>query len=344
MASTRTKTILKVIGVLVLIVVAILGAWAWVTLRVEEIPKELPRMERSADDLDIPAVGSGDDLRLAELHGHKNVIIFEGFQSMRTEQGKEINSALNRWTIPENVKVHIVFDGEGMEMFKDKVSRFTDFFASEVRHPVYIDFKGEVLDVFKLVKGHHGIAVVDPEGKTILRNSGGFDKGQVEELREMLGASEPPPPQPAPPFSLAGLDNESCKQKPCIFIFMGKKVTRAEIPWIEGGFEGNRTDSMERMTRPEIRMAASAMRLPIKKSHGLVVGELEGLDLKGWQIVPDDAEARKAFELAPDDSALVVIDTQGRMVFKDKGFIPMYRWSLAIDETDEKILREGEDD
>jgi len=341
LASRRKKILFALGGALVLILLLV-GGWAWMVLRVEDIPDELAPMESGPEVVVVSSAGHGEDLRFAELRGQTSVIVFEGVQSMRSEQGKEINRALNRWQFPEDVHAYIVADVEGMQIFEDKISKFLGFFGQELRFPVYVDFDGQILEVFKLIKGHHGLIVLDPEGQVQLRHSGGLEGEALEELRVMLRAEEPPEPEPAPPFTLAGLDNDSCRDKTCLFTFVGKKVVRGDIPWIEDGFEGTRTACFERMRRPEIRMAKSAMQLPLKKSHGVVVGEVEGLELEGWTIVPDDTAAREAFGIGPEESGLVVIDTEGRLAFRETGFFPMYMWTLAVDATGEEILREDD--
>lgn len=341
--SRRRRKILYVIGGLLLAILCLGGAWGWQVLRVEDLPDELAVMERSPDEIVLSSVGHGDDLRLSSLRGQTSVIVFEGVQSMRIEQGKEVNRALNRWILPESTKGYIAWDGEGMRVFEDKATKFVGFFAEELRFPIYVDWDGELVDVFKLIKGHHGLVVLGPDGQVLLRKSGGLQGAELDELRTVLGASEPPDPPPAPSFQLGDVDDQACRQKPCLFVFLGKPVARTDIPWIEDGFEGGRTECFERMRRPEIRLAASAMRVPITRSHGVLVGQTEGLDLKGWTVVPEDADAREAFGLGPDQSALIVVDTQGRLAFRETGFIPMYRWTLAVDPTGEKILRENED-
>lgn len=334
------KKLLYAIGGVLLVILLVAGAWGWKVLRVEDLPDELAAMERSPDEVVLSSAGHGDDLRLADLRGQTTVLVFEGVQSMRSEQGKELNRALNRWTLPAHTKGYIVWDGEGMQMFEDKASQFIGFFAQELRFPIYVDWNAQLVDVFKLVKGHHGLVVIGPDGQVMLRHSGGLQGAALDDLRTQLGAAEPAPPPPAPAFELAGLTNASCREKPCMFVFLGKPVMRTEIPWIEEGFEGTRTECFERMGRPELRLAASAMRVPITKSHGVLVGEVEDLRLQGWQVVPEATAAREAFGLAPDDTALVVVDTEGRLAFQEKGFIPMYRWTLAIDPTGEQIVRE----
>lgn len=336
------KKILYVLAGLLVILLAVGGAWAWKVLRREEIPDELAAMERSPDELVFSSMGHGEDLRIADLRGQTTVLVFEGIQSMRVEQGKEVNRALNRWVLPESTRGYIVWDGDGMRMFEDRASSFMGFFAQELRFPIFVDWDGEFLDVFKLVKGHHGLVVLGPEGEVLQRHSGGLQGDDLEALRVSIGAEEPPEPPPAPAFDVAGVTNASCGDKPCLFIFLGKPVARGDIPWIDDGFEGTRTACFERMHRPEIRLVASAMRVPITQSHGLLMGEIEGVPLQGWRVVPEDASARAAFGLAPEDSALVVVDTQGRLAFRETGFIPMYRWTLAVDSTGEKILREDQ--
>ncbi|MCA9651305.1 MAG: hypothetical protein KC501_15410 [Myxococcales bacterium] len=338
-----SKKVAYIVGGILLTLLVVGSAWAWIVFRVEDVPGQLDAMERSPDEVVVSAVGNGEDLHFASLRGHKSVIVFEGVQSMQGEEGKEVNRALYRWLLPDDVQGYIVWDGEGMRIFEEKASKFVGFFSQEVRFPVYVDFDGEVLDVFKLTKGHHGLIVLGPQGEVLMRHSGGLEASELDELRTLLDAEEPPEPPPAPPFSVAGIDNDDCRDKPCLFIFMGEPVARADIPWVEDGFEGTRTECFERMRRPEIRLAASAMRVPITKSHGILMGEVEDLDLKGWTVVSDEPAAREAFGLGPEESALVVVDTEGRLAFRETGFIPMYRWTLAVDHTGEEILREDED-
>jgi hypothetical protein len=339
----RRKKLLYVVAGVLVIILLLGGAWGWQVLRVEDLPDELAAMERSPGEVVLSSVGRGEDLRLADLRDQTSVLVFEGVQSMRSEQGKEVNRALNRWILPDGVKAYIVWDGEGMRVFEEKAAQFVGFFAEEVRFPIYVDWDAEMVDVFKLVKGHHGLVVLGPTGEVVLRKSGGLQGAELDDLRARLGAEEPPPPPPAPAFDVAGVTNAACREKPCLFVFLGKPVARAEIPWVEDGFEGTRTECFERMRRPEIRLATSTMRVPIVESHGVLVGEVEDLRLQGWQVTPDDADARAAFGLAPDESAIIVVDTQGRLAFRETGVIPMYRWSLAIDATGEKILREDQD-
>ncbi|MCX4245282.1 hypothetical protein [Paraliomyxa miuraensis] len=341
MPRARRK-LLYILGGLLAAVLCLGGAWGWQVLRVEELPDELPAMERSPDEVVLSSVGHGPDLPLRDLRGQRSVIVFEGVQSMRSEQGKEVNRALNRWILPDDTKGYIVWDGEGMRVFEDRATQFVGFFAEELRFPIYVDWDGQMGDVFKLVKGHHGLIVLGEDGQVLLRKSGGLRGTELDELRALVGASEPPEPPPAPKFQLGDVDDAACRQRPCLFVFLGKPVARTDIPWIEDGFEGGRTECFERMRRPEIRLAASAMRVPITRSHGVLVGETEGLDLKGWTTLSDDADAREAFGLGPEDSALIVVDAQGRLAFRETGFIPMYRWTLAIDVTGETILRNDE--
>ncbi len=339
--SARKKILYVAAGVL-LVLLAVGGAWGWQVLRVADLPDELEAMERSPDEVVLSSAGHGDDLRLTDLRGHTSVLVFEGIQSMRGEQGKELNRALNRWALPEGTRAFIVWDGEGMRMFEDRARQFVGFFAEELRYPIYVDWDGQMVDVFKLVKGHHGLVVLGPDGQVLRRHSGGLRGAELDELRTQLGATEPPEPPPAPDFALAGLTRASCLDRPCLLVFLGKPVARTEIPWIEDGFEGTRTECFERMRRPEIRLAASAMRIHATQSHAVLVGQADDLRLQGWQTVPDDPAAREALGIGPDDSALVVIDTQGRLSFRETGFIPMYRWTLAIDPTGEQIQREDE--
>lgn len=173
-----------------------------------------------------------------------------------------------------------------------------------------------------------------------------MELSELPTLRQRLGASEPPEPPPAPAFEVAGLDAESCAARACAIIFLGTKVTRAQIPGIEDGFDGEREAAFELLSQPEIRLAATAIKMDLKGAPGVLVGEVEGLrELKerGWTHVESAAEAREAFGLSPEDTAMVIVDEEQRLAFRQVGFIPMYAWGTAADLLGAEVMPEEDD-
>jgi predicted transcriptional regulator len=325
----RRRLLKLTLGALALVVV--LGALAaWRLFRVEDIPDQLDPVEDDPAEIVIEGVGDQPPLRLADLQGRHAFFVIIGPQSAKSKEGQVVNRALNRWTYPDTTVGYIIGDAEGFGLFRDKVAGAMEHFGQEVRFPLYVDFEGVFMQTFKLPKGHHGVVVIGPEGEVLLRHSGGVEGEDLEELRTVLGASEPPPGPEAPAFSVGPLDQARCAQRTCALAFLGESVARSDIPGIEGGFEGEEEETFEKTRNPSIRIAMTLLSTRLEEVEGVVIGRTSDLEFETWATVDEAEEARAAFELAPDEAALIVIE-QGRISFFDRGRIPLYRWSTAAD-------------
>jgi hypothetical protein len=313
------------------LVVMVIGVGAWRVFRVEDVPDELPPMERSPDEIALDSMSEAPALRLADLRGKTAFFVVVGPQSGKDKGGIPVNRALNRWQYPDSTVGFIVADATGMGVLADMAQKYIDFFRKEARFPLYVDFDGQMLDVFKLAKGHHGLVVLGPDGAVIRRASGGLSPAEIEALRVELGASEPAPPPPAPDFEVGGLTKASCRARACAIVFVGEPVARTDIPGIEDGFDGDTDESFARLNQPAIRLAATAFKTQLQGAPGVVVGRITGLELPGWTTVDDAASARAAFDIAEGESAFVVVDGEGRLAFREVGLIPMYKWGAAAD-------------
>lgn len=315
---------------------ALLGAvllggcfWAWRILRVEDIPEQLEAMDENPDAVVLESLSEVEDLVLGQQRGFKSFYVIVGMRTPK-EEGIDLNRALNRWQYPDTVKGYIVGDAEGAEMFRGMATKYLNFFRKEARFPIFVDFQGAMLRVFKLPKGHHGFVVLDADGSVLVRQSGGMKGDALEQLRTLLDAELPPPPPPAPEFSIAGLTKASCADRPCAFIFLGSPVTRSQIPGIKDGFDGEPEDGFELMNRPEVRLAASALKMDLKGGHGVIVGQLD-VPADPWTVLAQSEPARAAFDIGPDQTAFVIVDEQGRLAMRRVGLVPMYMWGEAAD-------------
>jgi hypothetical protein len=172
------------------------------------------------------------------------------------------------------------------------------------------------------------VIVLDPAGQVTFRHAGTIDEAKLAELKQALGASDPPPPGPAPRFTAGPLSNEACAGKPCVVAFLARPVAVGEVPFIEGGYKGDQEKAADMFEDPSVRLTAalSDLELGEAKAQGVFVGQLDGVKLAaGWTTTPDDAAARSAFGLQPTDAALVIVDAQGRLVMKETGRIPMWK-------------------
>lgn len=335
--STRWRVALAALGV-----VAIIGAaWAYKLLRVEPIPEHLEAMEETPDAIVLESLSEVPDLRLGAQHGVTSFYVIVGMRTPKDE-GIALNRALNRWQYPDDVKGYIVGDAEGASLFRGMATKMIAFLRKEARFPIFVDFSGAMLRVFKLPKGHHGFVVIGAEGEVLLRKSGGIEGEALQDLRRLLGAQLPPPPPEAPTFSVGGVNNETCRDRPCALIFLGGPVTKAQIPGIDGGFDGDMADGMALMDTPEIRLAASAIKMDLKGAHGVLVGDVD-LPIPGWTVVPTAAKTRATFGLADDDTAMLIIDEEGRLAMRDVGLVPMYRWGEAADILRAELMPEDDD-
>lgn len=311
----------------------LLGVGAWTLLRVEDIPETLEAPE-DPDTVVIPGIGDQPDLALAELRGKRAFFVMVGIASWSSEEGRKLNRALNRWVLPADTEGYIVFDAEGLGVFaeNEKSAKYMKVFGKEVRFPMYGDFEGRFRKAFKLAQGHHGLVVLGPDGEVNLRRSGGIDDPkELEVLREMLGAEEPPPGPPVPDFELGLLSDEACAARPCAVLFLGEPVARGDVPGIDDGFEGEREQVWAQMEKPAVRLVSSALKLdPEDKALAAIVGSTPGLEPESWVRLEEAPIAREAFEVAPDETVLLVL-RHGRVAFRSDGVVPMYRMGEVSD-------------
>lgn len=308
---------------------AAVGAWS--VLRVEDIPAELEPIG-DPDSIAIAGVGSQPALELAKLRGKTAFFVWVGIQSWGSEEGRKLNRALNRWILPESSVGFIVFDAEGLGFLQEKSTQYMEAFGHETRFPIYGDFEGQFRKVFKLPRGHHGFVVLDPQGEVLMRLSGGIqDPAELDRVREMLGGREPEPGPPVPQFELGPLSTEACAAKPCALLFLGETVKRSDVPEIDGGFEGEDEAEWAQAKKPPVRMAGSALKLPLGDvALGAIVGRTDGLEYPGWTHVPEAPEVAEAFGVQPGETVWLVL-RDGRVAFREEGLVQYYKLSLFAD-------------
>lgn len=339
---------LKLAATIVGLLVVVAGVAAWRLFRVEDIPDELPQMEVETVDLTVESLTGDPPLHLGEANGKTTfiVVIGPGGGGDNKKEGQALNRALNRWIFPDTTQGFIVADAEGAGLFSGMVEDFVRFFEKESRFPIYVDFEGEVIKTFKLVKGHHGFVVLGPEGQVLMRQSGGLEGAALDELRDVLGAQEPPTPEAAPDFAVGPLNARSCDPRPCAIIFLGDTVARTDVPGVEDGFDGDREEGFAQIDKPHVRLAATAMKMDLQGAPGVLVGEVSGLHelpKMGWTQVDDAPQARAAFGLEPDDTAFIVVDREGRLAFCAVGLVPMYKWGTAADLLGAEVMPDEDD-
>jgi hypothetical protein len=331
---------LKIIAIAAGVVVLGLGAAAWsMWPEVDDIPEQLEAISAdvSIPDLELEAQGPLPAVRLGNLHGNTVYLLIEGKESMMGGEGKQLRRALHRWKLPEDVLGFSVGDAPaGAVVMRGKIeSEFLAPMRSEMKLPIYIDFGGKFTTAFSLPKGHLGFVILDPAGEVLFRHAGDVDETQLAQIKQLLRAEEPPPGPPAPIFSVGDISNESCAGRECVLVFLDAKVARNEIPGLEeGGFEGEMKESFEQIKQPSIRLArilaADWEAKDREKIGGVLVGETEGWDVGGWQIVAEADEARTTFGIG-EQAGLVIIDEHGRVAFSEIGLIPFWKLSLAAD-------------
>lgn len=325
------------IGVTVVLLL-LLGALAWLfRSQAEAIPEELAPIDVAAADPQKIVVPGDDvlpDLVVADLKGKRAYFILEDRESMEAGESKELTRALARWEVPGDVVGFLVGNAEGFGLLRSKINEFMGQMRDEMRLPLYIDYEGAFIKAFKLPRGHTGLVVLDRAGEVILRRSGPADEAALQALKEAIDARDPAPP-PAPDFAIGDLTPGTCKGKVCAFAFLAKKVARGDIPGIDGGFEGPRKERFERFADPSVRLAGVFVgadeKIDEDKHAGAIVGELEGVELRRWKLVPSAPEARAAFGLGADEAALVVIDAQGRLALKVAGKVRFWQLGLFSD-------------
>lgn len=316
------------------------GYFAWkLRPQVEEIPEELEEIAEEVDPLAVTfrAQGPEPELTLRDLKGQTSFFVIQGKESMQAGEGVQLTRALNRWELPEDVKGYWVGDAEGAGLFAKKIEdAFVKHMRVESQWPIYLDFDGAMVASFNLPKGHTGLVVLGPEGEILMRNSGDPDEQKLEEIRELLGGKEPPPPRDSPEFTLGEVDKAACKEDGCLFVFLGGPVARTDIPRIEGGFESEDDDAPWEQTRkPDIRNVSQTLflwDLKETKVKTFIIGELSGLDedAEHVDVVATAPELREAFELGETDSAMVIVKDD-KLSFLEKDTIRFWKFGLAGD-------------
>lgn len=319
------------------LIVAFGGYFAWkFRPQVEEIPEELEQVEDTVDHLAVKfrAQGPMPELTLRDLEGKTAFFIIEGKESMQSSEGLQLKRAINRWRYPENVVGFMIGDADGAGLLAKKIEdTIVKHMRDETKWPIYLDFDGAMLSTFKLPKGHLGLVVLGPEGEILLRHSGEADEAKIVEIREVLGGTEPAAPPEAPDFSIAGLDRVSCREKGCIFVFLAEPLARADVPGIEGGFEGDTDETFERGKRPDVRnvgLVRGGWDIEGTGIQGVVIGELNDLDVEHFEVLEAAPELREAFDVGEDEAAMVIVKDD-RIAFLEKGRIPFWKFGIAGD-------------
>ena len=343
------KRVLLGLGALLLAAVAFVAYKVWP--RVEAIPEELDAIdvaEANPMDVVIPAQSNLPELALKDLSGHTSFFIIDSRESMEAGEAKQLKRQLDFWDFPDTVKGFGIADVEGFGLLSGKIQEVMDFIRPEARWPLYADFDGVMTRTFKMPKGHFGIVVMGPDGEVTMRHSGEADEGVVAKIKAALGATDPSPGEPAPTFTVGELDNEACKPKGCMLVFLGEKVALSDVPGVEeGGFEGSMMEAGEQMKKPAVRLVHRLIAYWHMKGSelpGALVGEVENVAVEGWTHAREAPDLRQTFAIPADESAMVVIDPEGRVAFKGTGSIPFYKFStlrnfVKLPEGDKRMSR-----
>ncbi len=323
---------LKIVGIVVALLAAVTGGLLWWLLRADDIPTTLETAEDPMT-LRIAGIGSQPNLDASLMQDKTTFFVFVGIQSWTSDEGKPVNRAVNRWTLPQDVQGFIIFDAEGLGFLAEKSEEYMERFGNETRFPMYGDFQGAFRQVFKMPRGHHGFVVVGSDGAVQMRKSGGAKPGpELDEIRVMLRAQEPPPGPPVPEFELGPSSRSACAQKPCALMFLEGPVGRKDIPDVYDGFEGEDEAKWAQMEKADVRNVGSALKLNIADAGlGVIAGQVENLEFPpGWSVVSDDAAAREAFGVEPGAASLLVL-REGEVAFRADGVIPMYELGRVSD-------------
>ncbi len=312
----------------------LIGAGAWMLRdRTEEIPETLEEIEIDPMSIRIPDEEQ-PELALAELKGSRVFLMLEDKDSWQSEEGRPRNRALNRWHYPDDVRGYFVTDLKGFELLKGRINKIMGAFRPEMRFPSYLDFKGVMFEGFKMPRGHSGLIVLNKDGEVALRHSGPLDEAKLAELKQLLDAREPVAEE-APDFVVGDLSNEACKGKTCLLAFLSEPVKRSDIPGGPGGFRGDREEGFKLFSKPNVRLAGLMERTDSKVNRdaieGVIAGDLTGFNFKHWSTTPAADEARAAFKLKPDDTALVIINKDGDVVLRETGVLRFFQFGTIAD-------------
>ncbi len=329
------RRIVKTVFASLALIAAVVGGLAWKALYIQEIPEELDAMDTQWQVGDLTYEGMGvADLTLANLRGKTTFLWVEGQASIRSDEAKELKLALNRWVFPESTVGYMVADATGFGLFKAKARPFIQGLQGDMaRFPLYPDWEGAILDMFKLPKGHTAIVVLGSDGRVRLRHSGAVDPAKLDEIQRLLGASEPPSGSPAPTFRVGDLSNEACSGKHCIVAFLGQPIARTDVPGVEGGRELTEAEKkdggvMKIMRNPALRLVMSLQIDIPDKIAAVVAGEVTGLDEEigeGWSLTPNTPGLREPFGVATSQTAFFIVGPEGNLVFEETGDFPLYR-------------------
>ena len=333
-ALDPTPPMKKLLAATAVSVVALGAAAVWWVTRTEPIPEQLEALEAEPTSVVIPGMGDQRALDLEALKGKTAAFVVIGTWSAKSPEGEETNRAMSRWTYPSDTEVYIVADAAGLSVFSDRIEATLGSYAAEVRFPLYVDYQGTFINTFKLPKGHHGLVVLDPEGRVITRHSGGLEGAALTELREQLGASEPQLGPAIPEFELDGFDIDACSTTACAFVYTGSgSIARSDIPRIgEGQFEGDEDALLAQMLVPSVRNVTLARKMKLPAPRGVLLGDIaDDIDTPGWVRVTleEGADARRALGLG--DAAAIVAFDGGREAIRTEGLAPLFVWGRLAD-------------
>jgi len=336
------RSVLKWILISLAGIIGVLGICAFLLLRrhVEEIPDELPEIAADADpmSIELPAQSGLPALRLRDHAGKTIYLLVDSRESMESGEAKKLRRKLDYWTFPDDTVGFAVGHVKGYGAFSGMIDEMLDAFRDEQRLPMYADYQGVVMDTFEMPAGHFSLVVLGPDGDVVLRHSGDAEPEQIEKIGALLGADAPPPPQPAPPFEIGELDNADCDGPGCILVFLDEPVAAKDVPGLLGEEEKRPSmkkmrEGFERMKRPSIRFVhrIGAYWKLDGSVPGALVGDTEGIVIPGFESATEAPALREAFGLDPGEAAMIIIDGEGRVAFKETGFVPYYKFSLVRD-------------
>lgn len=332
-AVSVLKRVLIALGVVILGLVGFI----WWKLRpvVEEIPEVLPELSEESKPLELtlPAQSTLPAFKLSEQSGKTVFFVVDGRESMEAGEGRLLKRALDRWSYPDTVVGIDVGHAEGFGLLGGQIQGFLDMIRPEARRPIYADFDGAVMRTFEMPLGHTALIVLGPDGAVKYRKSGDMTEAEVEEVRGLLGASEPAPGPAAPAFTIGELTLDTCKGKGCVVLFLDQPIAKDDVPELsEKGFGNDMKAAFDAIAKPGIRLVhrfAAQYKISSEVVPGAVVGKLTDVTFPGWSIVDEQVEARKAFGIPEGEAGLVVIDGEGRLAFAEHGRIPFWKLRLA---------------
>jgi predicted transcriptional regulator len=285
----------------------------------------LTRIDQDPALIRLPGLGDQPDLVVGELRGSIAYFVVESRESMSAGEGRDLNLALNRWCYGDGTRGYFIGDVEGLGFLKWKLNELAGAMQRESRLPLCMDYEGAILRGFKLPKGHTAVVVLGEQGDVRFRKSGKLTAADIEGLRSALHAREPDPPPPALAFRLGALSTASCAGQGCALVFLSRPLNVKEVPGIEGGKPRDDSAAWEDADARLVAMLSDRA-LPAGKSLSAFIGTLDGVKLApGWSVSADDRELRAAFEIAASETAIVVVDREGRLALRERGHVAFWR-------------------